>query len=331
MHNRLAALLSLRNYLQTIDDDTQTNWCALASAENPWFTKENVLHALKGIVHMLEPESLSTWMSNYKPTTTAKKIAIIMAGNLPLVGFHDFLCVYLMGHHAQIKLSSKDSRLLPLIIQELRKHDSGLSVSITTGTLSAFDAVIATGSDNAARYFDYYFSKYPNIIRKNRTSAAVLTGNETNEDYYFLGEDVFRYFGLGCRNVSSLFIPKGFDISALLQNWEVYHYVIHHHKYANNYDYQKAIKLVNNEKHLDTGFVLMCENEKLVSPISVVHYQFYKDEVELKNLINTHQNKLQCIVGKHKLCNVVFGKSQFPSVYDYADGINTLAFLHSLK
>jgi hypothetical protein len=331
MHNRLTALLSLRNYLQTIDEDTQNTWCALASAENPWFTKENVIHAIKGIVHMLEPENLSAWINNYKPTTTPKNIAIIMAGNLPLVGFHDFLCVYLMGHHAQIKLSSKDARLFPLIIQELRKYDSDLSVSVTTGTLSAFDAVIATGSDNAARYFDFYFSKYPSIIRKNRTSAAILSGHETDEDYNNLGEDVFRYFGLGCRNVSSLFIPAGFYLPALLNNWEVYNYVIQHHKYANNYDYQKAIKLINNEKHLDTGFVLVCENEKLVSPISVVHYQFYKNEVELNNLINNNQDKLQCVVGTHTLCNVAFGKTQFPSVNDYADGINTLTFLQSLK
>jgi hypothetical protein len=219
--------------------------------------------------------------------------------------------------------------LIKNILEELKSIAPEFAdrYSFVDGPMKDFDAVIATGSDNSARYFHHYFGKYPNIIRKNRTSCAVLTGKESKEDISKLGEDIFSFFGLGCRNVSKLFIPEGFEIPLLLDQWQKYENVIHHHKYNNNYDYQKAILLVNQVPHLDTGYLLLQESERLVSPISVLFYQYYNSEDDLINTIIQEREKLQCIVGNEALCTVPFGQTQMPGLKDYADDIDTLAFL----
>ncbi|MCZ8022898.1 MAG: acyl-CoA reductase [Cyclobacteriaceae bacterium] len=330
MENRLHALQSLKNFLEKMDNSLFIEWCNLAKAENGWFTEESIRTAIDGIIQLLDEKNLRSWLTSYRETKKPKTIAIIMAGNLPLVGFHDVLCTYIIGHTSLLKLSSKDSRLFPLIIDEIKKHDPEARIKIENGKLSGFDAVIATGSDNASRYFDYYFAKYPHIIRKNRTSAAILNGEENPNELALLGKDVFQYFGLGCRNVSSLLVPVGFNFSTLLDSWQEFSSVSQHHKYFNNYEYQKAIKLINAEPHLDNGFVLLCESTKLVSPISTVHYQFYRNVNELTEKINFETAKLQCIVGNNILCNVNFGQTQRPAIWSYADNIDTMRFLEKV-
>ena len=300
--------------------------------ENPWFTKPNVKTALKGIGLFLEPEALTRWVSTYKlENRVPKTVALVLAGNIPLVGFHDFLCVLISGNRAQIKLSSKDSKLIKYLIKHLVWLEPAFEQYITVkDKLEDFDAIIATGSDNSARYFESYFGKYPNIIRKNRTSCAILTGNETEADIENLGADIFSYFGLGCRNVSKIYVPEGYDLTKLLSRWNSFSDVIHHHKYCNNYDYQKSILLVNKMPFLDNGFILFQENEKLVSPISVLYYEYYASADALKNKLTTESEKLQCLVGNSPLANVSFGQTQSPSLGDYADQVDTLKFLSEL-
>jgi len=236
------------------------------------------------------------------------------------------------GNRVQIKLSSKDSKLLLYLANQLLSFDSGFSEYIAFNEkLENFDAIIATGSDNSARYFDYYFGRYPNVIRKNRTSCAILTGSESDQEIESLGTDIFSYFGLGCRNVSKVFVPKDYDFVKLLSRLEAFKEIIHHHKYCNNYDYQKSILLVNSVAFLDNGFLLLQENEKLVSPISVLYYEKYEDEKDLKNKLDVNKEKIQCIVGKENPATTPFGLTQFPQVWDYADQLDTLQFLSGLN
>jgi hypothetical protein len=301
-----------------------------ACQENPWFTPLSVRMALEGICHFLNTDTLKTWVSRYPLKSISEKtVGLVMAGNIPLVGFHDLLCVMISGHCSKIKLSTKDQTLLPFVFRMLCDIEPGFEkkVSYSAGQLREFNTVIATGSDNSSRYFEYYFGKYPNIIRRNRTSCAILSGNETLEDLEELGLDIFSYFGLGCRNVSKLFIPTGYSFEKLFKAWEKYKDVIHHHKYCNNYDYQKSILLINTVPFSDTGYVLLHENEKLVSPISVVYYEYYTNLVELESKIADITDKLQCIVGSNNMATVHFGKTQFPEVWDYADHIDTISFL----
>ncbi|MBC7998991.1 MAG: pallilysin-related adhesin [Leptolyngbya sp.] len=314
--------------------DKLESWCFAAKSENPWFTPDSVKKAIAGITHFLNESALVNWTQAYNfVTINQKRVAIVMAGNVPMVGFHDLLCVLISGHHAIIKLSSKDGILVKNLLQELIAiaPDFENRYSIIDGPLKNFDAVIATGSDNSARYFHHYFGKYAHIIRKNRTSCAVLTGRESKEDISKLGEDVFSYFGLGCRNVSKLFIPQNFEIPLLLDQWKKYEDVIHHHKYNNNYDYQKAILLVNQVQHLDTGYLLLQESDRLVSPIAVLYYQYYNSEDSLINTIIQEREKLQCIVGNEAFCTVPFGQTQLPGLIDYADDVDTLDFLSKLR
>ena len=288
---------------------------------------------VKGIRAFLREDQLTTWTSKYSlEPAKPKTIALVMAGNIPLVGFHDFLCVLISGHHAQIKLSSKDSKLIKYLVNYLERVEPGFRGQITfVDRLQNFDAIIATGSDNSARYFEYYFGKYPNIIRKNRTSCAVLEGGESDQEIENLASDIFSYFGLGCRNVSKLYVPNDYDFIKLLSRLDTYKDVIHHHKYCNNYDYQKSILLVNGIKHLDNGFVLLQENEKLVSPISVLYYERFSNDDDLRNKLETNATKLQCVVGKKKPATIPFGQAQYPNVWDYADQLDTLKFLSELK
>lgn len=330
LEQRIQAFHQLGQVLQNMPSDKLEAWILAAKSENPWFTPESVKKAIHGISLFLNHSALSQWTAPYQfDESNLKRISIVMAGNIPLVGFHDLLCVLISGHHAVIKLSSKDSVLIKNVLQELKSiaPDFTDRYSIVDGPMKNFDAVIATGSDNSARYFHHYFGKYPHIIRKNRTSCAVLTGKESEADISKLGEDIFSYFGLGCRNVSKLFIPASFEIPLLLDQWKDYESVIHHHKYNNNYDYQKAILLVNQIPHLDTGYLLLQESTRLVSPISVLYYQYYNSEDDLINNIIQDREKLQCIVGREAYCTVAFGQTQQPGLSDYADDIDTLAFL----
>jgi hypothetical protein len=297
---------------------------------NGWFVKENIEKALRSLGSQLTYEKLEEWAGNYSFSETPKKIAIIMAGNIPLVGFHDFLSVIISGNSAVCKLSSDDKTLLPALVDcfiyflpEVKER-----ITFTIGRIGEVDAVIATGSDNSLTYFNQYFGKYPHIFRKNRTSIAVIRGDETKEDFNALGHDIFDYFGLGCRNVSHLFLPKGFELKRFFEGIIGHSNVINHNKYGNNYDYNKAIFLMNQHVLFDNNFVLLRESNLLFSPLSMVHYQFYETQEEIDLFLNTFHDKIQVVVGKNY---VPFGNAQSPKLNDYADGIDTLAFLNELN
>ncbi len=332
LSERIEAFDKLGKYLNAIDEAELNQLMTQARNQNSWFTHETIQMAVKGIMGYLSAEILSQWTARYQISPAqAKTVAVVMAGNIPLVGFHDLLAVLISGHRIQIKLSSKDTILLTFVINKLIQIEPRFADRISVvEQLKHFDAVISTGSDNSARYFEYYFSKYPHIIRKNRTSCAILTGFESDEELMLLGKDVFSYFGLGCRNVSKLYVPRGFDFPKLLTLWEPYSTVLQHHKYHNNYDYQKSILLVNRMHFLDSGFLLLQESDKLVSPISVLYYEFYDEWDNLLGQLDAQKEKLQCVVGNIEHASVKIGQAQSPSVDDYADQVDTLKFLSSL-
>ncbi|MCB8999419.1 MAG: acyl-CoA reductase [Bacteroidales bacterium] len=323
--------------LNTVYADRFLNAIRQAEIMNPWFTREFILYSLYSLSSMLDEEALSKWIEKYNLTLTrgsSKNVGLIMAGNIPLVGFHDLLTVCMSGNKAIVKMSSKDKVLLPLVHEILMYLNPGFKdlISFPDQFQKNIEAIIATGSDNSSRYFDYYFGKYPHIIRKNRNSAAVLTGEEKPEEYKKLSDDIFLYFGMGCRNVSKLFLPKGFNIPAMLDNFETYSYLYNHNKYANNYDYYKAIYLVNSAEHLDTGYLIVKEDEGYASPVGVVYYEYYSSLDKLKHRLKIDENKIQCLVSKPGLLDnsTGFGETQRPGLTDYADGIDSFDFLINL-
>jgi len=306
---------------------------------NGWFTENNVRNALSAIASSLDQEMLIEWLSLYIKKITdqkqAKNVAVIMAGNIPLVGFHDMLCVLLSGNKFTGKLSSEDKLLLPAIAKILIAIEPEFDVYIefTEGQLKNIDAVIATGSNNSARYFEYYFGKYPHIIRKNRNSIAVLNGNESGGDLRLLGKDVFQYFGLGCRNVSKLFVPTGYKFDSLYESIFDFQYVINNNKYGNNYDYNRTVYLMSNQPSLlDNNFLLLKEDSGYSSPIGVLFYEFYEDIAILNEKLQHDKEQIQCIVSAIPGINKVipFGEAQSPKLSDYADGVDTMEFLIEL-
>ncbi len=333
IEERIKAFVQLGEFIKTLPEEKFKTLAERIRIENAWFTESNLRMAVSGIVSFLDEKKLRLWLSAYPPVSRSPKIvALIMAGNIPLVGFHDLLCVLINGDTALIKPSSKDSIFLKVITDKLVAIDQRFSQKIIyTERLKDFDAVIATGSDNSARYFEYYFGKYPHIIRKNRTSVAILNGKENEKELEKLGTDVFSYFGLGCRNVSKLYVPQGYDFQHLFKSWQVYNELDLHHKYHNNYHYQRTVLLVATIPYLDAGFVLLQESEKLVSPIGILYYEYYNSEEDLHQKLNAIQDKLQCVVGNLLPATVKFGEAQCPGLSDYADGIDTLKFLSDLK
>jgi hypothetical protein len=313
-----------------------------AEGANPFFTKAFIESALVGIASWLEKSKLENWIADYpflNKEYTPKKVAIIMAGNIPLVGFHDFLCLYLTNHFIQIKTSSKDDFLFRAVLDKLCELDTNLATRVTLlERLTDFDAVIATGSDNSFRYFEYYFKNKPSLLRKNRNSVAILTGEETDEELEKLGDDIFLYFGLGCRNVSKLYVQNEFDITRLFPRFEKYNWMHHHTKYMNNYDYHRAIYLLNQQAHLADEKIMIIESQLISSPLSVVHYERFDEWNALDIKLNSQSNNIQCIVGGETTKKQIqtdgiipFGQSQFPTLSDFADNVNTFLFLESLN
>lgn len=302
--------------------------------QNAWFTPEYTKMALQSWSQMLTEETLTHWFAAYAASnTTSKRVAVIMAGNLPLVGFHDFLSVLLSGHHLIAKLSSDDKLLMPFLAKVLIKLEPSFEskIEFTQEKLPQFDAVIATGSNNTARYFEYYFKDKPSIIRKNRNAVAILTGNETAEQLEALGSDIFNYFGMGCRSVSKIYVPQGYDFDAFFNAMYAHQDVINHHKYANNYDYNKAVYLMSLFPVLDNNFMVLKEDKNFSSPISVVFYEYYKSIDSLKETLSSQADQIQCVVAQNFDPNeVAFGQAQKPKLYDYADGVDTVAFLLKL-
>lgn len=328
---RTNSFLKLGQKLRTMDPTVLNQVIERASHKNPWFAIENLRLSIDGLIHYLEKNKFTAWLDGYDLSqVSSKKIGIVMAGNIPMVGIHDLICVLMSGHKLLAKLSSQDDVIIPFIMDELVKIEPSFRDCIEfVDLLKGMDAVIATGSDNTARYFDYYFSKYPNIIRKNRTSIAVLNGDESPEELIRLGHDLFSYFGLGCRNVSKLFLPEGYDITKLIPHLEHFNHLGDHNKYSNNYFYHKSIFLVNQTEHLDNGFVLFQQNKSLASPIAVIFYDFYTDLKALKTHLLPIQDKIQCVVSNIDTIEnkVEFGKAQMPAIWDYADNIDTMDFL----
>jgi hypothetical protein len=301
--------------------------------QNPWFTKENIKLAYDGLLAYLDEKKLTDWLNNYDlKDTQPKTVGVVMAGNIPLVGIHDLLCVLLSGHYVKAKLSSQDEVLMKFVINELIGVEPEFAPRIILADrLRNIEAVIATGSDNTARYFNYYFSGIPHIIRKNRTSVAILNGRESEEDLMQLGKDIFSYFGLGCRNVSKILLPVGHDVISLFPHWESFKYIGDHHKYHNNYHYQKSIMLVNLSPHYDNGFVLLIKNENLVSPIGTIYYDHYQNINNVYDYLASQKEKIQCIVtGEEIPGKIKFGKAQMPNINDFADNIDTMEFLCNL-
>ncbi|MBT9189376.1 acyl-CoA reductase [Zobellia russellii] len=304
---------------------------ALSKHKNGWFTRENVIHALESWGQLLTEEKLSDWLKPYNlGKNKPKKVALIMAGNIPLVGFHDFMSVLITGNKVLAKLSSNDNVLILFTKDYLISIEPLLkdSIEISDGKMEGFDAVIATGSNNTSRYFEHYFSKVPNIIRKNRNSIAVLTGRESKEQINALGEDIFRYYGLGCRSVSKVFVPENYDFATLFEAVYSYHPIIEHVKYANNYDYNKAVYLMSEFKILDNGFLILKEDKSYSSPIASLFYERYDSLYNLKERLSQDTNELQCIVGEGVIdTEIAFGNTQQPSLTDYADNVDTVDFL----
>lgn len=306
----------------------------LSQSHNGWFTPEQVYFAVQSWAAALTEENLNRWLSAYQ-TEVAKPrtVAIIMAGNIPLVGFHDFLSVLVTGHKALIKRSSNDQQLIQFLAKYLMAvcPEMERAIEFNDGMLANFDAVIATGSNNTARYFEYYFREKPSIIRKNRNSVAVLSGNESHQDLVRLGEDIFRYFGLGCRNVSKLFVPQGYDFTDFFKAIFEQRDVIQYEKYANNYDYNKAVFLMSNFKLLDNEFLTLKEDTSYASPISSVFYEYYDDLRAVQATLEKDKDLIQCVVSKNLVeGSVGFGQTQKPNLWDYADNVDTVSFLLSI-
>jgi hypothetical protein len=329
LENRISLVLEMGEFMQSEDP----LWAAAknrAFQHNAWFIPDFIDLSVRQIRdHFLKRDLLESWVTGYRfPAiqTNPRNVGIVMAGNIPLVGFHDFLCSFLSGHRQHIKLSSKDSILLPALLEFLYKKNPAVKEWIRTASiLRGLDAYIATGSNNSARYFDYYFGKYPSLIRRNRTSIAVLDGTESAEDLGKLADDVFLYFGLGCRNVTQIHVPEQYDFVPLLRAFRKYQWMADHNKYKNNYDYRLSLAILNKEEYMTNDCLILLQNDSPFSPIAVLNYKFYQDRAawspagEIENL--------QCVAGRNYL---PFGKSQEPGLMDYADGADTMQFLRSL-
>lgn len=305
---------------------------------NPWFIPSFTRFAYAAWAETLQEEKVAQWVRKYVPKIEEDKdpasVGIIMAGNIPMVGLHDLICVLASGHHALIRLSSSDDRLIPAVLDALTSINAGLRnhFSLVQGPLRDFDAIIATGNNNSSRYFDYYFGRYPHIIRKNRNSVAIISGHETKEEMKKLATDIFMYFGLGCRNVSKLYLPDGLGIEEIMPFFDDYSFLADHHKYRNNYDYQKSILLIDRIDHRDNGFLLAREEPSLMSPISVIHTETYHSIELLNKHLYQLRDQIQCIAScdKEVVAAMPPGRSQLPELWDYADGTDTMEFLMKL-
>ena len=336
LEDRINAFSKLGSYIRELATEKESVPAIIERAKqhNGWFTLNNIYFALNSWGNLLKEEHLVKWTQSYDLSIAHPKwIGVVMAGNIPLVGFHDFVSVLISGHKIKAKLSSNDSILLPHLAEKLIAIEPAFQehIQFSKNKLTDFDAVIATGSNNTARHFEHYFGKYPNIIRKNRNGIAVLTGKETENDLMALANDIFRYFGLGCRNVSKLFIPKVYDFDPFFNAMYSWKELINNDKYINNYDYNKAVYLMSNLPLLDNEFMLLKEDSYHASPISVVFYEYYNDLKQLQQRLKEDHQSIQCIVGNAGIKDEIpFGTAQTPSLSQYADGVDTLSFLIDL-
>jgi hypothetical protein len=345
LEKRIKAFVKLGEFLRNcnIINPEKNNVLLLKLANesymfNPWFTPDNVSATILNIGESLTEQSLNHWVEMYTHRLIRKRqsrrVGVVMAGNIPLVGFHDFLCVLLSGHKIIARLSSDDNQLLPAIASKLIEIEPGFAdhIIFSEGKLENYDAVIATGSNNSSRYFEYYFRKVPYIIRRNRNGVAVLTGKETNKELNLLGQDILLYFGMGCRSISKVFIPKAYSFDRLFQSLEGFRSIGDHNKYCNNYEYYKSIYLINGAKHLDNGFLLVKDEITYASPPAVLYYEEYEDLKKMNNRLLIDKEQIQCIASQSAEISgaIPFGKAQKPELWDYADGLDTMEFLLNL-
>lgn len=328
-------IITLGEKLAKLDEGQLNEWSARIYANNPWFTPQNVKSAMEGWAKMLQPHEVKEWLSHYAISTpqTRKTVGLVMAGNIPFAGFHDVLCVLAAGHKVKAKRSSQDRLLPEYILSLIQSIDPEVAGRVEwVEKIENVDAVIATGSGNTSRYFHYYFAKWPHIIRKNRTSVAVLAGDESDDELRALGKDVFTYFGLGCRNVSKIFIPEGGSPEPVLRVFEEFTDVKTHNKFANNYDYNRSVYYLNHIPFFDNLVVVLKEDEQLASPIGVLFYEYYASINQLQLKLEAERESIQCIVSRPELIDgaVPFGQAQSPSISDYADGVDTMEFLLNL-
>ena len=337
LSDRITAFIRLGDRLSNLEGDEKLALFQQAQNQNAWFTPQSLEQALKGIQLLLDAQALEKWVANYSFSETGQpqQIGLMLAGNIPGVGFHDILAVLIAGHSASIKLSSQDAALPLWLLTQLKLIEPRFAERIQLEELlKNKQAYIATGSDNSARYFNYYFGKYPHLIRSNRTSVAILSGDESKAELEALGHDIFDYFGLGCRNVSKVFVKNQAQLTQLLDAIQSFEWVANHHKYFNNYEYNKSIYLVNGTPHLDNGFLLLKESADLVSPIGVLFYEIYEDELELQTKLSALASQIQCVVGNSSQVIpgiIPFGQTQCPAPWDYADGVDTLQFSSRLS
>lgn len=328
LQDRISLLTRLGNYMQSQEPD----WLAAqerASRENGWFIPSFISTAVDSIAkNWLTKEALTAWATAEQipiQQTDPRTVGLVMAGNIPLVGFHDWLCVFITGNNSQIKVSSKDQVLFPHLLKKMNEWTPSISTTHQLAErLAGCNAYLATGSNNSARYFNYYFSKYPHIIRKNKTSVGVLYGNETMEELEKLASDVHLYFGLGCRNVTKLYLPVGYNFIPLLEAFKKFNWLSDFHKYKNNYDYNLALYILNKQFYMTNGSILLLEEKNCFAPVSQLNYEFVSNYESLEVDLSTHPD-IQAIVGVNFL---PFGESQHPTLFDYADGVNTLDFLN---
>jgi hypothetical protein len=336
LQQRTDAFLALGNAMREAAGGAATGRAELFShladnlfTSNPWFTAGNVRLALRSTGNTLTNDNMSRWLSSYPDINQDHDpcdVGVVMAGNIPLVGFHDLLCVLITGNRIQAKLSIKDELLMRAVADTLISAEPALTkyIDLTTDRLTRFDMVIATGSNNTSRYFEYYFRNIPSLIRRNRNSIAILDGTETERELGLLGDDIFSYFGLGCRNVSKLYLPAGYDVKQLPGHWMKYESLRRHYKYSVNYDHNKAVMIVNRDEFTDGGFVLLRRDPSFTPPIAVVNYEFYSSPDTTEREPEQHKNRLQCVTGHRHL---PFGSTQHPELWDYADNIDTIQFL----
>jgi len=344
LRSRVKSLDQLKNQLlnELEDENSGLRFAMLKSEQhNRWFTQLSIRQSIEAICHQfLDQDKLLAFIEPYsiQEPTSPQKIGLVLAGNLPLVGFHDVLCCLLSMHIPMIKLSSKDKFLIPYFLKEWAKiegssNDSDSQAFKVVERLAGFDAIIATGSNNSGRYFEFYFGKYPNIIRKNRSSLAILDGSESKEEIQSLAHDCFDYFGLGCRSVSKLYFPRDYSIPSLLDQLEEWKPLMQHHKYKNNYDYNRAILLLNETPHFASDYLMMQENEAISSPVSIIYFEYYDDIDALTQKLQPRKEEIQCLVSKAELKGfqiVQPGQAQKPALDDFADGVDSIEFLLSL-
>ncbi len=316
-----------------IDSDRRKKIIDKTEITNPWFTEANILKSIKSIVdNYLNKETLTNWISKYQITKDSKNnVALVLAGNIPMVGIHDIISVFISGHKSIIKLSEKDNLLIPFFIELMTEYDQdALEYFEIVERLKDYDGVIATGSNNSARYFHRYFKDVASIIRMNRNGIAIVSNKVSNEDLKLLADDVFSYFGLGCRNVSKLYLEAGFEMHRLFESFRKYDDLIHHNKYKNNFDYNNALYLLNSEEYYTNNIIILKPDTNIASRIASVHYEFYNDRSELENELLNKKEMIQCVVSDEKLDGietVCFGNAQNPLISQYADGVDTLDFL----